>query len=132
MKNFITGLGGAFIYSVEPLKLAQWYLEKLGLELHLMDEGGYTAFEWRHSHNPAIKGSSVFSIMKANSEMQMEGRPRIMINLRVEDMLGLKAHLATFDIDLEVKDYPGEGMFAHITDPEGNKIELWQDGFSYE
>ena len=60
-------------------------------------------------------------------------RKRFHVNFRVADIEGLLKELKEAGIeqidDLQVFDY---GKFAHIMDPEGNKIELWEandDGF---
>ncbi|MBN8670759.1 MAG: bleomycin resistance protein [Chitinophagales bacterium] len=50
-----------------------------------------------------------------------------MINLRVDDLEWLLAELRKEGIEqvgeMQVYDY---GKFAHIVDPEGTKIELWE------
>jgi predicted enzyme related to lactoylglutathione lyase len=50
-----------------------------------------------------------------------------MINYRVENLEELLKDLAKAGVEivgeLETYDY---GKFAHIMDPEGNKIELWE------
>ncbi|MBL7693083.1 MAG: bleomycin resistance protein [Flavipsychrobacter sp.] len=50
-----------------------------------------------------------------------------MINMRVEDLEWLLGELKKEGVEqigeLQVYDY---GKFAHIMDPEGNKIELWE------
>jgi predicted enzyme related to lactoylglutathione lyase len=50
-----------------------------------------------------------------------------MVNYRVDDLDGLLTQLAaegvTIDPKREDADY---GRFAWITDPEGNRLELWQ------
>lgn len=52
-----------------------------------------------------------------------------MSNLRVTDLHGLIAGLHTWAIAAETRpdwDSPETGRFAHIHDPEGNAIELWE------
>jgi predicted enzyme related to lactoylglutathione lyase len=50
-----------------------------------------------------------------------------MVNYRVNDLLGLLAQLKEQGIEpvgeVQVYDY---GKFAHIMDPDGNKLELWE------
>ena len=50
-----------------------------------------------------------------------------MINLQVDDLDGvldrLKAEGVTVDANRETYDF---GKFGWITDPEGNRVELWQ------
>lgn len=50
-----------------------------------------------------------------------------MINLAVDDLDGVLANCAKHGVT-PVKTFPEEanGKFAHIMDPEGNKLELWE------
>ena len=50
-----------------------------------------------------------------------------MVNFRVRDLAAITAQLTAAGI--EVRPYPEElpnGKFAHLNDPEGNPIELWE------
>lgn len=49
------------------------------------------------------------------------------INFRVRDLDAMVAQLraAGVDVDLEDTIYPN-GRFAHLCDPDGNRIELWE------
>jgi predicted enzyme related to lactoylglutathione lyase len=55
------------------------------------------------------------------------GPQQAMVNYRVDDLDALLTQLAAANIPIdphrEDADY---GRFAWITDPEGNRIELWQ------
>ncbi len=50
-----------------------------------------------------------------------------MVNYRVDDLDALLAALRAegVAVDDRVEDLP-EGRFGWVTDPEGNRIELWQ------
>jgi predicted enzyme related to lactoylglutathione lyase len=50
-----------------------------------------------------------------------------MINYRVENLVELLEDLRNDGIEIvgEIEEYE-YGKFAHIVDPEGNKIELWE------
>jgi predicted enzyme related to lactoylglutathione lyase len=135
MSKFIANLGGAFLYSDRPAELAAWYHRVLGLELTPMgtDGEGYAVFRYREVGEPGEVSSVTWSILKTTPAMAARGRPRVMINYRVRDMAALMEHLRLQD--LEPDDYqevPGEGTFAHLTDPDGNVLELWEDGFLYD
>jgi predicted enzyme related to lactoylglutathione lyase len=59
-----------------------------------------------------------------------------MINYRVADLESLLVELQKEGIEVvtEMQSFP-YGKFAHIMDPEGNKIELWEpidDGLASE
>ena len=51
-----------------------------------------------------------------------------MINFRVRDLDAMLAQLHAHGADVtgEPQDMDGVGRFAWVTDPEGNRIELWQ------
>jgi predicted enzyme related to lactoylglutathione lyase len=50
-----------------------------------------------------------------------------MLNYRVDDLDGLLAALKAEGVAIDPKREDHEyGRFAWITDPEGNKIELWE------
>jgi predicted enzyme related to lactoylglutathione lyase len=50
-----------------------------------------------------------------------------MVNFRVRDMDKIAAQLraAGISVNMHQKVYPN-GRFAHLQDPEGNPIELWE------
>jgi predicted enzyme related to lactoylglutathione lyase len=53
---------------------------------------------------------------------------QVMLNFRVHDLEAMLAQLrsAGADVDGETQDMDGIGRFGWVTDPEGNRIELWQ------
>ena len=53
---------------------------------------------------------------------------QFMLNFRVDDLDGLLKQLKVNKVKVEekVEEYEGMGRFAHIEDPEGNRIELWE------
>lgn len=130
---FIAAIGGVFLYAKDPKALFEWYKEMLGIEAAFEVEGSLfgTAFMYKPMGEGLEQSSIVWSIGKLTDEMVAEGRPRAMVNYRVRDMQALADHLKSKGIDFEFKHYEGEGYFGHLTDPEGNKLEIWQDQFKY-
>lgn len=120
----VTGIGGIFFKAKEPEKLQQWYREHLDVET--VPEGG-ASFRWRHEDQPERVGMTVWSVMAANTTYFGESTSPFMINYRVADLDALletlKKEGVPFDGRIEEHDY---GRFAWITDPEGNRIELWE------
>lgn len=114
----ITGLGGVFYVVDDPAATRKWYKEKLGLD------GEYgPQMDWSIE-----KGNKPYSLIShfGNSEYLQPTKANFMINLRVDDLDGFVALLKTRDVDiLDVVD-EGYGKFAWIIDPNGIKIELWQ------
>jgi predicted enzyme related to lactoylglutathione lyase len=113
----ITGFGGAFLRANDPKALYQWYERHLGL---VKTEGafGFPA-PTQHPH-------VVFSFFKQDSAY-FPPEQKAMINLQVDDLDGLLDRLiaegVTVDPKRESYDF---GKFGWVTDPEGNRIELWQ------
>jgi len=114
----VTGIGGFFFRSKDPKALAAWYLEHLGVGA---PEGVYV---WDQQAGP-----TVFSPFKADTDYFAADKAWMM-NLRVDDLDGLKTSLTAAGIEVITKPewdtMPEVGQFARIHDPEGNPIELWQ------
>jgi predicted enzyme related to lactoylglutathione lyase len=119
----VTGLGGIFIKYEDPEKIKQWYKQHLGIQT---DSYG-TSFEWRKTDKPEEKGYSVWSTFKKDTTYFQPSVKDFMINLRVENLEALlpilKEEGVTVLDEIETFEY---GKFAHILDPEGSKIELWE------
>lgn len=118
----ILGLGGLFFKSADPAATRQWYADVLGVP----------ADEWGTFFTPdaavAHPGAgTVFSPFAANTDYFAPSDKEFMFNLMVDDLDGILARCAEHGV-MPVKLMPDEGMgpFAHIMDPEGRKIELWQ------
>jgi predicted enzyme related to lactoylglutathione lyase len=119
----ITGFGGVFVKYNDPEGVLSWYKEKLGLKT---DEYG-TSFEWRQSDHPEKKGYTVWSAMDKTSGYFEPSGKEFMINLRVVHIEAFLARLKQMGIEQlgEIQEFE-YGKFAHILDPEGVKIELWE------
>jgi len=123
MKKRVTGIGGVFFKCADPKAQKEWYNKHLGL-----DAGDYGAvFEWRESENPEKQGQTAWNTFKAETKYFEPSTKDYMINYRVENLVELLEELKKEGVtqvgELQVYDY---GKFAHIMDPEGNKIELWE------
>lgn len=130
-QKYIAGLGGVFIYADNPKELAAWYTRVLGLEFESDTETGafYLSFYYWDQNDAKKKRLAAWSIMKREAPKVNEGR-QFQVNYRVNNMDELAAHIKKEGVEMEgPNDYPGEGKFAWIIDPEGNKVELWEDGF---
>lgn len=127
----VTGVGGVFIFSNDPKRLAAWYAEKFGLVLtHDAQANNYYVSLWsRAEDDPTLRLQTVFAIMPARERLGAQ-RGEYMINYRVEDLEGLVAQLGAAGIEMEpiavMDDGQGQGKFCQLRDLEGNLIELWE------
>ena len=117
-KEKVVGIGGLFFRARDPKALGQWYLEHLGIGL---TPATYGAPVWQQEAGP-----TVFSPFPETTKYFGDPQKVWMVNFRVRDLDKMVAQLRAAGI--EVKDYPSDpaGRFAHLHDPEGNPIELWQ------
>ncbi|GGD73652.1 VOC family protein [Croceicoccus mobilis] len=114
----ITGLGGVFYVTKDPEATRRWYRDVLGID-------GDFGPMLRWSEEPCEQPYSLVSHFKDDTYMK-PGTAPFMINLRVDDLDGFIADLAARGV--EVLDSIAEpyGKFAWLLDPDGVKIELWQ------
>src|SRR5881394_1507592 len=118
----VTGIGGIFFRVRDPDRMAAWYQEQLGIGL----ADGHSDFLWREHEHPDQEGRTVWSLFPAETEYFGPSRPAFMINYRVASLDKMLAQLKQNGVTIEkVEDYD-YGRFAWITDPEGNRIELWE------
>jgi catechol 2,3-dioxygenase-like lactoylglutathione lyase family enzyme len=118
----VTGIGGIFFRARDPARMAAWYRKHLGI----CAEDGHTDFVWRDIDRPDEIGRTIWSIFPADTDYFGPSRPDFMINYRVSNLDRMLAQLRQKGVEVEkVEDYD-YGRFAWITDPEGNRIELWE------
>ena len=119
----VTGLGGIFFKAKDPKTLGEWYERHLGIPV----ENSMALFTWRDGKDGKVKGNTVWSIFPAETKYFGEDGASFMINYRVEDMDRVLAALRAEGVKVAKKVEDSEyGRFCWITDPEGNRIELWQ------
>jgi predicted enzyme related to lactoylglutathione lyase len=112
----VLGIGGYFIRAADPDALGAWYRDCLGLDL---DEHGL----WEQKAGP-----TVFAAFDSDTDYFGSRAQQTMLNFRVADLDAMLAQLRArgADVAAETQDMDGVGRFGWVTDPEGNRIELWQ------
>ncbi|MEZ4618030.1 MAG: VOC family protein [Caldilineaceae bacterium] len=120
----VTGIGGIFFNSPDPVALRAWYKAHLGIDVQ---EWGGTAFQWADDDGTPVAGSTVWTVNDATSNAFAPSTASFMINYRVADLQALVAALRAEGCTvLEESDASEYGKFAWVIDPDGNKVELWE------
>src|SRR5690348_12717474 len=112
----VLGIGGYFMRAADPAALSAWYRDCLGLDA---GENGL----WRQGAGP-----TVFATFESETGYFGSRAQQTMLNFRVRDLDAMLAQLRAKGADVaeEAQDMEGVGRFGWVTDPEGNRIELWQ------
>jgi predicted enzyme related to lactoylglutathione lyase len=118
----VNGIGGVFFKARDPKKMAAWYRDHLGIE----NKGGYAIFAWREKDNPDRIGRTVWTLFPTNTSYFGSSAAPMMINYRVANLERMLAQLRRAGVAVEKVEDFAYGRFAWITDPEGNRIELWE------
>ena len=118
----VIGIGGIFFIVRDRARMLAWYREHLGIH----EEEGHADFVWREHERPDELGRTVWAVFPADTDRFGPARPAFMINYRVSNLERMLAQLRRDGITVDkIEDYD-YGRFAWITDPEGNRIELWE------
>jgi predicted enzyme related to lactoylglutathione lyase len=112
----VLGIGGYFLRAADPVALSAWYREVLGLDA---DEQGL----WQQDAGP-----TVFATFESDTDYFGSRTQQTMLNFRVRDLDAMLTQLRARGADVagEPQEMAGVGWFGWVTDPEGNRIELWQ------
>ncbi len=116
----VNAIGGIFFKARDPQALANWYRDHLGVQ----SQDGCADFPWREKETPERFGRTVWSLFPAESDY-LGGAP-FMINYRVGNLELILAQLRSAGVTIHKVEDHDYGRFAWITDPEGNRIELWE------
>lgn len=121
MEGKVIGLGGVFLKFNDPDKMREWYSEVL--EITTNDYGILFQF-----NNPEKKpGYLQLGTFSSTTDYFGNANQQVMLNFRVANLeqllLKLKDKGTAILDEMETYDY---GKFVHISDPEGNRIELWE------
>jgi predicted enzyme related to lactoylglutathione lyase len=121
----VTGIGGVFFKSANSASLYDWYEKHLGIKQDVPGQGA--SFHWRDAKDPEKPGMTAWSIFPETTKYFDPSKSTFMINYRVENLDALLEVLRAEGVEIDPKREDADyGRFAWITDPEGNKIELWE------
>lgn len=114
----VTGLGGVFYVVKDPEATRAWYRDKLGID------GPYgPQLAW--AQEPKANPYSLISNFPDDTYLKPSSRG-FMINLRVDDLDGFLKQLKKNKVKVLDRVDENYGKFAWILDPDGVKIELWE------
>lgn len=113
----VTGLGGAFLRADDPAALYAWYEEHLGIS---NSQGCFTFAKEMQRASIAV------AFFSRSSDYFPTPQPA-MLNFQVDDLDGILDRLIASGVSVDAKrDEYEYGKFGWFTDPEGNRVELWQ------
>ncbi len=113
----VTGIGGLFFRSDNGDTINDWYEQHLGVR----EVGEYSEGSWWQDEGP-----TEFASISRGAQVGDPGYSW-RINFRVRDLDAMVAQLRAAGLSVEVEStiYPN-GRFAHLCDPDGNLVELWE------
>ena len=114
----VTGLGGIFYKVVDTAATQKWYQETLGVG------GEWGAMFPFKADDP--EGYSLLSPFKGETDYFTPSSEKFMINLRVDDLDAMIAELEAKGIAILGRQDEEYGKFAWFINPDGIKVELFQ------
>ena len=120
----VVGIGGIFMKSRDRAALALWYRRVLGLEI----EAAHATAMFQPGEMAVTAGAiQLLSFFAGDTDYIEPSKRDFMVNLCVDDLDGMLARCAAEGVvPVWRDDNDPNGRFAHLIDPEGLKIELWQ------
>ena len=115
----VSGIGGLFFKAADPVALARWYRDVLGVDTYSEEQGDV----WWPS-----AGATVVSPFAADTDYFGRPEQTWMVNFRVDDLDAMRAQLRAAGATVidDVQEMAGIGRFGWAEDPEGNRFELWE------
>ena len=114
----MTGIGGVFFRARNPERLRTWYAEHLGVELRGFGGAVFSA---------VAADITVWHVAPSDDEYFGAPEQRAMLNYRVRDLDAMLGQLRDAGVPVDERVAESEhGRFGWATDPEGNRLELWQ------
>jgi len=115
----VIGVGGVFLRARNVEELCAWYERVLGLELTI---GTGAIFDRSQGSEHLV----VSFFEPSSTYIGDPERQGAMVNYVVDDLDGLLHHLDECGVEYEPIQVEPYGRFSWTTDPEGNRLELWE------
>jgi catechol 2,3-dioxygenase-like lactoylglutathione lyase family enzyme len=120
----IRGIGGIFFKSENPDALYAWYAKHLGIAGR---PNVGAMLPWRRADDTSKEEITVWSIFPASTKYFEPSKAPFMLNYIVDDLDATLAELRAQGVQVDERVERHEyGNFGWLTDPDGNRIELWQ------
>ena len=117
----VIGIGGVFFKARDPERLAAWYHEHLGMP----GEGAFGEFR-ADAMPPDPSAKTVWALFPADTDYFAPSASPLMVNYRVKNLDRMLDQLRGAGISIDKTEDHSYGRFAWLSDPEGNRIELWE------
>ncbi len=116
----ILGIGGVFFKARDPQALAAWYREHLGVPVESDQTYGVIKSQ-------SAEEQTVWSTFPTDTAYFGPNSAPFMFNYRVANLDAMLAQLraAGAKVEDKVEEYEN-GRFGWVSDPEGNRFELWE------
>jgi len=123
VRKRVVGVGGIFFKAKKPKELSDWYRKHLGIKT----QENVALFTWQPRKSSKRVGYTVWSIFPHDTSYFHSKKRQFMINYRVKNLDKLLAELRREGVRVDRRTENLEyGRFGWVTDPEGNRIELWE------
>src|SRR2546422_538877 len=116
----ILNVGAVIIHASDPARLAAWYSDCFGIPMQSSPSDGSFYGE---IGDPVNGVALQFGILRATAAAAPATRP-VMVNYRVDDLDAMLTTLEGHGVAIERRADNEYGRFAHISDAEGNPIEI--------
>ena len=113
----VIGFGGAFVRADDPSALYAWYEKNLGIE---SPQGSFVF------PKESQRGSIAVAFFPRNAKYFPPAQ-LAMLNFQVDNLDAILDRLTAAGVSVDPKrDTYDYGKFGWFTDPEGNRVELWE------
>ena len=119
-RGHVVGVGGVFVRSADPARLAAWYHDVLGIKL---EPWGGALLRYDAPDHPPV---AVWNAFRPDDRELKPSTRDFMINFAVDNLDAMLARLRDKKVSVIEHQQDENGRFASILDPDGTKIELWE------